>query len=157
MSLNCFYFESLLSKLKQFSGESFVVYGYDKEQQEDNLLYRPFSKQRFLDDLASSKAVIATAGFTLITESLYLGKPYLALPMKGQFEQVLNALMLDELGYGKASFTLSDDDITDFLNNLSQYTARLQDYPHEGNSRILSFIDSLLDDDGKKCHELVNQ
>jgi uncharacterized protein (TIGR00661 family) len=52
----------------------------------------------FLHDLARCKGVIATAGFTLITESLHLGKPYLALPMRGQFEQELNALLLAELG-----------------------------------------------------------
>ncbi|MGD8926397.1 MAG: glycosyltransferase family protein [Thioalkalispiraceae bacterium] len=150
-------FESLLSRLKQFAGESFIVYGYDKEQQDGNIIYRPFSKQGFLDDLASCKAVIATAGFTLITESLYLAKPYLALPMEGQFEQVLNALMLDDLGYGKASFTLTDNDIADFLNNLPGYYTRLQSYPHEGNSKILSFIDSLLKDDGKKLCQIINQ
>lgn len=43
----------------------------------------------FLQDLASAKAVMATAGFTLISESLQLGKPYLAMPMDGQYEQQL--------------------------------------------------------------------
>lgn len=148
-------FETLLDKLKHYHRESFIVYGYDKNEIDGNLVFRPFSKSGFLDDLASAKAVIATAGFTLITEALYLSKPYLALPMKGQFEQVLNALMLDELGYGKASFTLRDDDIAEFLNNLPQYNEKLLNYPHEDNRRILSFIDQLLEEDGKKIHQII--
>lgn len=150
-------FETLLEKLKKFSQESFIVYGYNKELQEGNLIFRPFSKSGFLDDLASCKAVIATAGFTLMTESLYLSKPYLALPMQGQFEQVLNALMLDELGYGKASFNLIVNDIKNFLDNLSIYSTRLEEYPHEGNGRILTFIDDLLQDGGKRLHHIIDR
>ena len=149
-------FETLLAKLKKYTRELFIVYGYDKDELDGNLRFRPFSKSGFLDDLASSKAVIATAGFTLITESLYLAKPYLALPMKGQFEQVLNALMLDELGYGKASFNLTGDDIAAFLYNLPQYNQKLLTYNREGNTRILSFIDELFHDNGKSLRQIIN-
>ena len=55
-----------------------------------HITYKPFSKDGFLQDLASCKAVMATAGFTLMTESFYLRKPYLTLPMRGQFEQEIN-------------------------------------------------------------------
>src|SRR6185369_12152091 len=41
----------------------------------------------FLRDLSGAKAVIANAGFSLISEGLYLDKPYLAIPVKNQFEQ----------------------------------------------------------------------
>lgn len=146
-------FETLLNQLKDFTQESFVVYGYDKDEQEGNIQFRSFSKTGFLDDLASCKAVIATAGFTLITESLYLAKPYLALPMQGQFEQALNALMLNERGYGKASFDLKPDDISAFLYQLAEYNKNLVDYPREGNSKITGFIDSLLEQDGQKLQQ----
>ena len=58
------------------------------------------AKIGFLEDLTSCKAVMATAGFTLMTESFYLRKPYLALPMHGQFEQELNAFWMAKLNYG---------------------------------------------------------
>ena len=146
-------FETLLDILKGFSQETFVVYGYDKDEQEGNIQFRSFSKTGFLDDLASCKAVIATAGFTLITESLHLAKPYLALPMKGQFEQVLNALMLDKHGYGKASFDLKPDDISAFLYQLPEYNKHLADYPREGNSKIMAFIDALFEHDGQNLKQ----
>jgi len=147
-------FETLLDQLKDYSRETFVVYGYDKDEQEGNIQYRPFSKTGFLEDLAACKAVIATAGFTLITESLYLAKPYLALPMKGQFEQALNALMLNELGYGKASFDLKKDDIATFLYQLPEYTENLIDYPRQGNQKITAFIDELLEAGGDKLQNV---
>jgi len=42
----------------------------------------------------------ANAGFSLISEKLYLGKPYLAWPVKRQFEQVFNAYYIGETRYG---------------------------------------------------------
>ena len=63
-------FESFLKLLRSFSREQFIVYGYDRNDQDGSLVYKHFSKDGFLEDLASCKAVMATAGFTLMTESL---------------------------------------------------------------------------------------
>ena len=65
-------FESFLKILKSFKREQFLVYGYDCNDQDGNIVYKHFSKVGFLEDLASCKAVMATAGFTLMTESFYL-------------------------------------------------------------------------------------
>jgi len=146
-------FDSLLSLLPAFTRERFVVYGYDRDHQEGNLHYRPFSQTGFLDDLAGAKAVIATAGFTLITEALHLGKPYLALPMRGQFEQILNAFMLSKLGYGAAAYTVTGPDIAAFLYHLDDYATQLRGYPREGNHRIQQFLDSLLKDECAKIRQ----
>ena len=100
-------FESLLSVLAEFRRETFLVYGYERTGSEGRLQFKPFSREGFLIDLASAKAVIATAGFTLISEALYLRKPYFALPMQGQFEQQLNAFQLQSLGYGKQADTVT--------------------------------------------------
>ena len=95
-------FPTLLEELGRCTRESFFVYGYDRSDRDGVLTFKPFSKEGFLQDLGTAKAVIATAGFTLISEALFLRKPYLALPMQGQFEQQLNAFQLDQLGYGKS-------------------------------------------------------
>lgn len=50
--------------------------------------------------LASCKAVISGAGHQTISEALYLGKPILAIPQGGQYEQRLNAVMAEAGGYG---------------------------------------------------------
>jgi uncharacterized protein (TIGR00661 family) len=137
-------FKTLLDFLKQYKREKFLVYGYNKDEVQDNLFFRPSSRDGFLNDLAGSKGVIATAGFTLMTESFYLGKPYLALPMKGQFEQILNGLQLDNLQYGKSSLDLKKENISAFLYDIPEYTENLRKYTHKDNSAIKDMLDLLL-------------
>lgn len=139
-------FKSLLKELENFPRERFIIYGYNRDDTHAGLQYKTFSREGFLEDLASSKAVIATAGFTLLTESLYLGKPYLALPMKGQFEQVLNGIMLELAGYGKTLYKLSRDGIASFLYSLPDYSGRLRQYSYPGNRAITEKLDALLAD-----------
>ncbi len=139
--------ESFIDMLKDFPRERFLVYGADRDNEEGNLTYKPFSLNGFLADLASSKAVISTAGFTLMTESLHLGKPMLALPMGGQFEQELNAHLLDDLNYGKNGRNSDSESIGDFLYRLPEYQSALESYPTKDNSAIFAKLDDLLADD----------
>jgi len=147
-------FDSLVEVLKSFPREKFKLYGYNKTEQQNNIEYCEFSADGFLQDLASSKAVIATAGFTLISEALYLGKPYLAFPMQGQFEQQLNAFMLDKEGFGACCDIPSVKDVAAFLYGLPDYRRALAAYPHNGNSDIQKKLDNLLANDlqGLKCY-----
>lgn len=139
-------FDSLLEVLRHFGRETFCVYGYDREEIIGNLHFRPFSKEGFLQDLAECKAVIATAGFTLISEALHLAKPYLAFPMQGQFEQHLNAFMLEQQGYGAQCHTPDRKNIAAFLYELPAYKSALQKYPRAGNSAITAKLNELLSD-----------
>lgn len=140
-------FDSLLDILKTFTREKFYVYGYDQDKQDGNLQFRSFSQEGFLEDLASCKAIVATAGFTLISEALHFSKPYLAFPMQGQFEQRLNAYMLDKQGFGKACLTPNSETIAAFLYQLPEYSDKLKDYPGNGNQQIKDKIDELLKND----------
>lgn len=146
-------FDSLISVLAEFPRETFYVYGYDKDVVEGNLHYRPFSKVGFLEDLASSKAVVATAGFTLISEALYLNKPYLAFPMQGQFEQQLNAFMLREQGYGAECASPNAETLAAFLYHLPDYLEKLESYPHNGNTEIEDKLDELFAGNMEKLYE----
>lgn len=139
-------FDSLLETLRTFTRETFVIYGYDKDEVSGNLHFLPFSKEGFLANLAKCKAVIATAGFTLISEALHLGKPYLALPMQGQFEQHLNAFMLEQHGYGAQCQAPDKKQIAAFLYELPHHRAALEHYPRAGNTAITEKLDELLAD-----------
>ena len=140
-------FESMVDRLRRYRRERFVVYGTEREGEERNLLFKPPSADGFLADLASARAVIATAGFTLMTESLHLGKPYLALPMAGQFEQELNALLLDELGMGLNGREPGRTTVGEFLYRIPEYTEALTLYRRGDNGRITAKLDELLADD----------
>ena len=83
-----------------------------------------------------------------------LGKPVLALPMEGQFEQELNALLLQESGYGKNGREATDETIGEFLYRLPEYRENLGGYPRSDNAGITGKLDELLADDCALAREL---
>ena len=113
------------------------VYGLRRDLKEDvvdgNLTYRPFSEARFIDDLRTARGVVAGGGFTLMSEAVYLRKPVLSLPVEGQFEQVLNALYLQRLGYGQYAPRLTPDVLAEFVRRLPLCRTSLQGYSQDGN------------------------
>lgn len=137
-------FENLLPIFKQVN-KKFVVYGFDKNKKEGNITFKKAGQKEFLKDLANCQGIVANAGFTLMTEALYLRKPYLAVPVKGQFEQVFNAYYLDKLGYGKYWDELDKEKIESFLFNLDLYKKNLKKYKKENNSKIFKKIDDLIE------------
>ena len=82
--------------------------GVTADERDGNLLYRPFANEAFVDDLRTCRGVVATAGYSLMSEAVYLRKPFLALPLAGQFEQEMNSRYLAQLGYGTASRALDE-------------------------------------------------
>jgi uncharacterized protein (TIGR00661 family) len=124
--------------------EKFIVYGFDIEKIDKNLIYRKFNEDQFYNDLGSCKAVLANGGFTLISESIYLKKPVLSIPVRGQFEQILNAIYLERLGYGEFHEELEKDNVIHFLSKLDSYNDSLRSYNQDGNKAILKELDSLI-------------
>jgi uncharacterized protein (TIGR00661 family) len=122
----------------------FVCYGFGREGQDGNLTFKKPSMDGFLGDLVGCKAVIANAGFSLVSEALHLGKPYLAIPVKHQFEQILNAYYVDTMRYGAFWPELNKERVESFLFNRQQYEAALASYPREGNGALLGKLDDLI-------------
>jgi uncharacterized protein (TIGR00661 family) len=146
-------FESFLKKLNSFQREQFRVYGYDRDDTQGHINYKPFSKDGFLQDLASCKAVMATAGFTLLTESFYLKKPYLALPMQGQFEQEINGFLMAKLNYGINLRHVNAGAIGNFLYRIPDFKEKLAGYQAQDNSRIKDKLEELLADNCSAARE----
>jgi uncharacterized protein (TIGR00661 family) len=119
--------------------------GLEGEQVEGNLRYRPFSEAGFIADLATARGVIAGGGFTLMGEAVYLHKPMLAVPIGGQFEQVLNARYLQKLGYGRCADTLDDPaTVREFVSAIPACEEKLEAYTQEGNHALLRALDAKL-------------
>ena len=138
----------VLDRLRQVDAR-FIVYNFDPPEPPEaypNLVFKQPSLDGFLDDLARSKAVVCTAGFTLISEALYLGKPLLVLPNQGIFEQTLNALFLERERLGRAVIDrpLTVADVTTFLNSLDGFAERLQNRPACGNKEAVACIEGVL-------------
>jgi uncharacterized protein (TIGR00661 family) len=117
-----------------------------EEQREGNLRYMPFSEDVFIDDLASSRAVIAGGGFTLMGEAVYMRKPMLSVPMERQFEQTLNAMYLQKLGYGAFAETLDDPStVTRFLDAVPACEKALASYSQDGNEELFRALEPVFD------------
>ena len=120
------------------------IYGMKRDLCEnfddENLTYRPFDEQTFIEDLRTARAVISGGGFTLISEAVYLRKPTLSLPVEKQFEQTLNALYLEQLGYGMHAKQLDSATISEFLRRVPECEKRLGDYHQEGNTVTVSAL-----------------
>jgi uncharacterized protein (TIGR00661 family) len=130
------------------SGRECRIYGLRRDLKEDvvegNLRYRPFSEDGFVDDLRTARGVIASAGFTLMGEAVYLRRPMLAIPVGGQFEQVLNARYLEAEGYGLAADELTSERLSEFLERLPDFERKLAGYHQRGNVELLAKLDDIL-------------
>jgi len=127
----------------------FIIYCNDPARatcDDDYITVKAPCLNGFLDDLASACGVICTAGFTLISEALYLGKPLLVVPNQGIFEQTINALFLQRQGLGQAVLDrpLASDDVKDFLKARNTYRELLSDYERCGNHQAVDCIEDNL-------------
>lgn len=138
---------ALMDELKK-SGRECRVYGFKRDLKADerdgNLLFRPFSEAGFIDDLRTAKGVVGGGGYTLMSEAVYLRKPMLSVPIGGQFEQVLNALYLQKLNYGRHAVTLDAQALGGFLEAVPDCEKSLQGYTQDGNTRLLAALDEQL-------------
>ena len=141
--------EALVAALRG-SGIECRIYGLRRELDHDevdaNLVFRPFSEAGFIDDLASARAVVAGGGFTVMGEAVYLKKPMLCVPLRNQFEQVLNARYLRHEGYGDWTEEIGDaTQVRGFVDELPRFEARLAAYSQDGNARLFEVLTHLLD------------
>jgi uncharacterized protein (TIGR00661 family) len=136
-------YKELFSILKKVKSK-FIIYGFDKNKKEANLVFKKFSEAGFIKDLASCKAIITNGGFTLISEAIYLGKPILSVPVKQQTEQIVNAYYVDKLGYGRYHEYLTPSIVTNFLRNTKKYKKNLKKHKQDGNKKIFERIDKLI-------------
>jgi len=132
--------EKLIKVLRQVKAE-FIVYGYKRIAKEENIEFKGFSdSQEYIKDLASCRGIITNAGFTLINEALYLQKPLLCVPIRKHFEQILNALYVEEHKYGETNWRLSAKAIKKFIKNLDKYNYERPEYKDE----IYPVLDEIL-------------
>lgn len=132
------------------SGRECRIYGLRRELTaevvEGNLRFRPFSEAGFIDDLRTARGVIASGGFTLMGEAVYLRRPMLAVPLGKQFEQLLNARYLQAEGYGLGVEELTAQRLDEFLQRLPEFERKLAGYRQDGNVDLLAKLDAVLAD-----------
>ncbi|HET6422171.1 MAG TPA: glycosyltransferase family protein [Planctomycetaceae bacterium] len=110
------------------TGVPVKVYGLGERPSRGALTFCPIHEIRFVEDLAGCRAVICAAGNQLLGESLYLGKPVLALPEEHHHEQMINAHFIEQLGVGLWSTleTLTPALIEEFRTGESRFRENLR-------------------------------
>jgi len=134
---------ALLMSLKRLKTR-FIIYGFDRDAVQGNLTFKKFRNEEFITDLKDCMACIANGGYTFISEALSLHKPVLSIPIQGQFEQILNALMIQKLGYGEYHENPSMKIIEKFIDSIEIYYNNLRNYKKHDNKKILKKLDQLI-------------
>jgi hypothetical protein len=76
---------------------------------DQHLTFHTIDPEKFLALMASSRAVVTTAGFESACEAAFLGKPVVMVPVEGHLEQMLNAADGERAGLGIARETFDLD------------------------------------------------
>lgn len=136
--------DRLRDVLSRFPEHTFLIYGFNKHEQWRNCTFKERSTEGFLTDLASSHGVIASAGFSLISECLYLGKQMLLLPLPGQYEQLINARYVEQLGLGVCSKELDESALSRFLQQTGEPMSRDDRILWPDNEKFFDTLRSVL-------------
>lgn len=125
----------------------YIVYGRAEPGIEDNLEFKAPSRQGFLEDLASCAHVVSNGGHSLLSESLYYGKPVLCFPSAFFYEQYLNCHFVQKLGYGRFStdFDFDPSLLDEFESRLQEFVAAIGQRDFWGNDRIAARLGEFLE------------
>lgn len=108
--------QELEARFSVFEDHRFYIYcGIDEPFQRGNLYFMPFSREGFQQDLSSCSGVVTHCGFGLISEALQCGKKVFSMPIKGQFEQLSNAHVLEKLGLATIAKDYDESLLLDWL------------------------------------------
>lgn len=120
------------------------AYGFGREGVSGHVQFKRTDPYEFLNDLASCRAVVATAGHSLVSECLHLEKPMLLVPIQRQYEQVLNAHHVDRLGVGRSCRELSGPILREFLAGVNTFREAIARRPKAELAPILDAIETEL-------------
>lgn len=81
-----------------------------------NVRVHPVGKDTFLDSIENCLGIVSASGFETTSETMFLGKKLLTIPIKNQYEQLCNAAALEVLG-GEVVYKIDPD----FIHILSKW------------------------------------
>lgn len=122
-----------------------LIYGTPRRGADGNLDFRPLSNLPFVEDLATCRAVISTAGNQLMGEALHLGKPMLVMP-EDCVEQRLNAKAVERLGIGvqvRAS-AFNSKCLQAFLEREGEFLVAIRAAARDGRREAVETIERFL-------------
>jgi uncharacterized protein (TIGR00661 family) len=109
-----------------------------------NVAYYNAGDFRFHRLLERCAGIISTAGHSLLSEAMYLGKPVFALPLP-VYEQQVNAHIIDVNGFGIAESRITGASLRRFLRDLPDFAGNIADdktvlMRGSGEDKILAYL-----------------
>ncbi len=136
-SFNDHVISKYLSPIKDFQ---FEVFSKEVKQpvKENNILFVPVDKNKFNESLIGCHGIITNSGFETPAEALYLRKKLLVIPIKGQYEQVCNAVALEEMGVKRINSL--DENFAAIFSNWINNENKINFTPDHSTEEIISFL-----------------
>ena len=141
--------EKLLAPYKRYR---FVVYHpLSRTPQQDHVQWHLPSRDKFHQHLVRCNGVLCNAGFELTSEVLQLGCKLLVKPVRGQSEQISNAIALRHIGLGYSMSTLDAEHFDEWLGDARGVKVKYPDVAravakwivagdHEDNSNLAAML-----------------
>jgi uncharacterized protein (TIGR00661 family) len=92
--LSAYKVEDLVNVFSKYKDFKFVIFSSQIDKpgwNNSNVKFRSANQSEFMYALLQCRGVITGGGFETVAEALYLNKPVLTIPIKGQYEQECNA------------------------------------------------------------------
>lgn len=114
----------------------FILYTSENLPSLPNIQVKKISEQ-FTIDIASSYGVITHSGFSTTSETLVLGKKLWSIPVKGQYEQMINSMKLKSMGVFTGDF--NSENLIDWIKNWKPIRYDWRDRSDDVIKKILEY------------------
>ncbi len=121
------------------------IYGTPRRATDGKLAFLPMSNAGFVEDMATCRAIVSTAGNQLVGEAVHLCKPMLVMP-ENCVEQRLNAASLERRHFGRAvrPRDFSIDRLQKFLANEERYLTHIRCASRNGRQEAIDAIEEFI-------------
>ena len=114
----------------------------EAEPYDATLTFHRLDDEKFLGMMARCQGLVTTAGFETVCEAMYLGKPVLAVPVEGHFEQYCNSLDAAAAGAGLASSHFDIDRLVGFVPSYQSPAPAFRRWVREAEVRFVRAIEA---------------
>lgn len=92
--------EMIIRHLAEFSKDRWQVFSKHSKNHyhQDHIEILPVDNEKFINSVANCKGLLTGGGFEGPAEALFMQKKILTVPMRNQYEQLCNALALEQMG-----------------------------------------------------------
>ena len=128
VSLHCFWDNAEAAEVFQF---------------DETLTFHRINSEKYLNMLASCRALVTTAGFESVCEAIYLGKPVMMVPVPNHFEQECNALDGVISGAGVRCRTFDLSVILEYLPKHQDQSGKFRKWYRSGERMFVKEIEAI--------------